>query len=131
MLPPVLPIVLYNGDVPWRAATEIQQLIPALPPELQAYSPKLSYILIDEERDLPELEMDNLLTHLMRFAHAIDAQDRDHHLAKAQKLVQNDAKLNRHIRSWLQALWVQKGLHMTDAVITTRSEEHTSELQSH
>ena len=30
-LPPVLPIVLYNGDAPWKAATNIAELIPKVP----------------------------------------------------------------------------------------------------
>ena len=34
-LPPVLPIVLYNGDAPWRPATERRDLI-AVPPTLAA-----------------------------------------------------------------------------------------------
>ena len=31
MLPPVLPIVLYNGDAKWTAATDIAELIPKAP----------------------------------------------------------------------------------------------------
>ena len=30
-LPPILPIVLYNGDSRWTAATEVAELIPAVP----------------------------------------------------------------------------------------------------
>ena len=47
-LPPVLPIVLYNGEPRWRAATNIFVLIENIPGSLSQYSPKLEYLLIDE-----------------------------------------------------------------------------------
>ena len=47
-LPPVFPIVLYNGDDRWRAATEIYDLIENIPGSLSKYSPRLKYLLIDE-----------------------------------------------------------------------------------
>jgi predicted transposase/invertase (TIGR01784 family) len=47
-LPPVLPIVLYNGDTRWRASTEIYDLIENIPGNLSKYSPRLKYLLIDE-----------------------------------------------------------------------------------
>lgn len=47
-LPPVFPIVLYNGARPWRAAEELSSLIQPVPAELQAYQPTLRYLLINE-----------------------------------------------------------------------------------
>ena len=49
-LPPVLPIVLYNGDGKWTAATEIADLIPKAPGLVAKYLPRLSYLLIEENR---------------------------------------------------------------------------------
>ena len=49
-LPPVLPLVLYNGERPWRAHTEIGDLIAAIPGGLEAYRPQLRYLLLDENR---------------------------------------------------------------------------------
>ena len=49
-LPPVLPIVLYNGDAKWTAATDIADLIPKAPGLVARYLPKLSYLLIDENQ---------------------------------------------------------------------------------
>jgi hypothetical protein len=100
--------------VPWSAATDIADLIEQLPPDLQAYTPRLSYILIDEERHMPPEGLNNLLSHLIRFAHAQDMPARMHHLEMAMKLVQNNSFLDRHIRAWLQALWVQKNLSVAD-----------------
>ncbi len=49
-LPPVLPVVLYNGKPRWTAATEVADLIAAAPSGLDRYRPRLSYLLLDEGR---------------------------------------------------------------------------------
>jgi hypothetical protein len=49
-LPPVLPIVLYNGERPWNAAEEIGDLIAEVPGGLERYRPSLRYLLLDEGR---------------------------------------------------------------------------------
>ena len=50
-LPPVLPIVLYNGSKRWTARQDIYELITPEPPAfLQLYQPRLRYYLIDESR---------------------------------------------------------------------------------
>ena len=47
-LPPVLPIVLYNGKPRWTAATELFDLIEPAPGRLAVYAPRLRYLLLDE-----------------------------------------------------------------------------------
>ncbi len=47
-LPPVLPLVLYNGVQRWHAAQEINTLIEPVPGRLQDYAPHLKYLLLDE-----------------------------------------------------------------------------------
>jgi hypothetical protein len=47
-LPPVLPIVLYNGKPRWTAATELLDLIEPAPGRLADYAPRLRYLLLDE-----------------------------------------------------------------------------------
>ncbi|WP_163575264.1 Rpn family recombination-promoting nuclease/putative transposase [Halomonas faecis] len=50
-LPPVLPIVLYNGSRRWSAEQDIYSMIRPEPPGfLQVYQPRLRYYLIDEGR---------------------------------------------------------------------------------
>ena len=67
-LPPVFPLVLYNGIRPWRAPQEAAELIEALPGGLAHYRPNLRYLLLDEgsyaEQDLPPSE--NLAAALFR-----------------------------------------------------------------
>ena len=48
-LPPILPIVLYNGPKPWaKAPLDILDLIDIAPRGLEKYLPRLRYLLIDE-----------------------------------------------------------------------------------
>jgi predicted transposase/invertase (TIGR01784 family) len=50
-LPPILPIVLYNGSKRWGARQDIYEMVTPEPPEfLRAYQPHLRYYLIDEGR---------------------------------------------------------------------------------
>ena len=49
-LPPVLPIVLYNGAQVWDAAESLEPLIEPAPPVLAAYRPRQGYLLLDEQR---------------------------------------------------------------------------------
>jgi predicted transposase YdaD len=49
-LPPVLPLVLYNGYALWNAAREVSELIEEAPGGLEKYRPQLRYYLLDEMR---------------------------------------------------------------------------------
>jgi hypothetical protein len=49
-LPPVLPLVLYNGYAPWGATRELGELIEEVPGGLERYRPQLRYCLLDEGR---------------------------------------------------------------------------------
>jgi hypothetical protein len=75
-LPPVLPIVLYNGDDKWTAATDIADLIPRVPGLVADYLPRLKYLLIDEnayaDEDLAPLR--NLVAAVIRFEHPVSSQ---------------------------------------------------------
>lgn len=47
-LPPVLPIVLYNGERRWNAPTELSGLVDKAPGSLTRFVPRVEYLLIDE-----------------------------------------------------------------------------------
>jgi hypothetical protein len=67
-LPPVLPIVLYNGEKPWQASESISRLLQPMPEELRDYQPQQRYLLIDEGRySATELEkLDNVTAALIQ-----------------------------------------------------------------
>jgi len=48
LLPPVLPIVLYNGERRWRAPVSLAELLPKPPAFLAPLQPQMRYLLIDE-----------------------------------------------------------------------------------
>ena len=49
-LPPVFPLVLYNGTRRWSAPLEVAELVEMMPGGLKAYRPQLRYFLLDESR---------------------------------------------------------------------------------
>jgi len=50
-LPPVFPVVVYNGSRHWTAPQDVYEMVQPEPPAfLQAYQPHLRYYLIDEGR---------------------------------------------------------------------------------
>jgi hypothetical protein len=49
-LPPVLPLVLYNGVRRWQAPEEVAELVATVPGGLERYRPCLRYFLLDEGR---------------------------------------------------------------------------------
>jgi predicted transposase YdaD len=53
-LPAVLPLVLYNGKRSWKAPADLSSLFRAVPPGCGRYLPQLTYLLVDENRLLPE-----------------------------------------------------------------------------
>ncbi|MGC9457929.1 MAG: Rpn family recombination-promoting nuclease/putative transposase, partial [Halothiobacillaceae bacterium] len=68
-LPPVLPVVLYNGSPRWTAGQDIEQMIqPDLPQPLRAYQPRQRYYLVDEGRYTDEelTERNSVLSGLFR-----------------------------------------------------------------
>ncbi|MGA9407025.1 MAG: Rpn family recombination-promoting nuclease/putative transposase [Bacteroidota bacterium] len=66
ILPPVLPLVLYNGDEPWDAPNSFRQLIPKnLPETLKKYQPDFSCWILDERRYIIDKEHeDNIVSAL-------------------------------------------------------------------
>ncbi len=71
-LPPVLPIVIYNGEGKWTATTDIADLSPRLPGELSRYQPRCEYLLVDASRYTDEAlaKLDNLVAAVFRFENA-------------------------------------------------------------
>jgi hypothetical protein len=76
LLPPVLPLVLYNGNVRWGAAQDIAELVETVP-GLQLYQPRLRYCLLDQGRiAVSELgSLQNLATALFRLERSRGPED--------------------------------------------------------
>ncbi len=48
-LPPILPIVLYNGQKKWTASEDVYDLIVAVPSLVEQFKPRVRYLLVDEQ----------------------------------------------------------------------------------
>jgi hypothetical protein len=73
-LPPVLPVVLYNGKRPWKAPVELSSLFPPVPDGLRRRLPRLEYLLVDENCLRPEdrEQTGNLVSALARMETSLD-----------------------------------------------------------
>ena len=79
-LPPVLPIVVYNGSKSWDAAVEVYELIETVPVELAKYLPHFHYLLIDEGQYsdaelLPLHHLKNIVSVLFRLENIKSEKD--------------------------------------------------------
>lgn len=77
LLPPVCPIVLYNGDKRWTATTELKDLIVKVPGGLEKFLPSLSYLLLDEGAYTTEelAPLKNLVAAIFRLENARSPED--------------------------------------------------------
>jgi hypothetical protein len=76
-LPPVLPLVLYNGKTPWHKALDVNDLVIESPLGLEPYRPRLRYCLIDENKYSNEdlIPLKNLVAALFRLEKSQNEED--------------------------------------------------------
>jgi len=105
-LPPVLPIVLYNGRPRWTAAQDIADLLAPAPKWLEPFAPCLKYFLIDEgryaESELAELK--NLAAALFRLENSRTPQDVQQVLEALVEWLKmpEQSSLRRAFTTWLK-----------------------------
>lgn len=115
-LPPVLPIVLYNGEKRWTAAQNVADLVEAVPGGLSRYCPQLNYLLLDEgsvydDAAWPEATR-NLVTALFQLEHSQDEQqwiDVIAHLGEWLKAPEH-ATLRRAFTIWIRRVMLPSRL---------------------
>jgi predicted transposase/invertase (TIGR01784 family) len=104
-LPPVLPLVLYNGPGPWGAVRDLAELIETVPGGLEQYRPQLRYCLLDEARIADsELEsLRNLAAALFRLEKSHGPEDIERVLTALIEWVQEPdlAELRRSFTTWI------------------------------
>ncbi|HEX3556019.1 MAG TPA: Rpn family recombination-promoting nuclease/putative transposase [Thermoanaerobaculia bacterium] len=104
-LPPVLPLVLYNGYALWDAARELRELIEEAPGSLKRYQPQLRYCLLDEGRIAEgDLGIQNLAAALFRLERSQGLEEIQGVLgALLEWLVEPEqAPLRRSFTAWLK-----------------------------
>ena len=112
LLPTVVPLVLYNGAVPWKSATDVADSYAPSLPGLEAYRPQLRYHLVDEARLKlhPLDEVRNLAEALFRLERSRTPADIAQVLAALGQLLQGTAMqpLRRTISVWVRLLLRRK-----------------------
>jgi predicted transposase YdaD len=113
-LPPVLPIVLYNGAQLWSAAETLDSLIEPVPAMLADYRPRQRYLLLDEQRlaKVERLPMRNLSAALFRLEASRGA---DEAMAIVRALIDwlkdpEQSSLRRAFAVWLGRVFLPKRL---------------------
>ena len=83
-LPPMLPIVLYNGDAPWKYSCDLSDAYDYLPEWLRTYQIFAKFILLDQKRLLEagKIAEANLVSAVIQIEHLVEV-DRLPHLIQA------------------------------------------------
>ena len=105
--PPVLPVVLYNGEARWKAALEVRELISPVGPSLSPYQPSQRYLLLDERHvEADDWSHRNLMTAVVALEKSRSAAD----LVRVVEALQyqlgapRDHELQRAFVEWVRRL---------------------------
>ena len=104
-LPPVLPIVLYNGKPRWRAPVSLEALIQPMPEALCDFQPQQRFLLLDEGAYGEALgEQRNLVAALFQLEHSQSPEALQRVLACLVDWLgtADMADLRRHFVEWLR-----------------------------
>ena len=125
-LPPVLPIVIYNGRGPWTAPTDVADLLAATEAALAPYQPSQRYFLLDEARTRPaELPPGNLVSALVALETTRDRQEIERHLRTLIDLLagQDDDELRRAFSAWTRQALMPAPFRATETEPLAQLEE--------
>ncbi len=109
-LPPILPIVLYNGSPRWTAVTDVFELIPPVPGLVEQFKPRLKYLLIDENAysDSELASVKNLVAAVFRIEHPSSPQAIGTLLSLLQEWLADRPDLRRMFALWIRATLMRK-----------------------
>ncbi len=104
-LPPVLPIVLYNGDSRWKVKTNINHLI-TCPDSLKPYQPSLYYYLLDEGTFSKETlnDINNVVASVFSIENVkddIEATEAIKQLSQRINQLPNKQRIDRALKYWV------------------------------
>ena len=109
-LPPVLPIVLYNGGQRWTSARDVFDLIPSVPGLVEQFKPRAKYLLVDENdyTDSELTSLKNLVAAIFRFEHPVSSEKIEELIALLEVWLVDRPDLRRMIARWLRATLMRK-----------------------
>lgn len=109
-LPPILPIVLYNGNSRWTAATDVFDLIPLVPGLVEQFKPRQKYLLIDESAytDSELASIKNLVAAVFRIEHPATPAEISRLLTLLEEWLVDRPDLRRMFVVWVRATLMRK-----------------------
>jgi hypothetical protein len=109
-LPPILPIVLYNGGSRWSSVTDIFELIPPVPGLVEQFKPRLKYLLIDENdyADHGLASVKNLVAAVFQIEHPASPQRIGELIALLGEWLGDRPDLRRMFAIWIRATLMRK-----------------------
>jgi hypothetical protein len=109
-LPPILPIVLYNGNQRWTSVTDIADLIPVVPGLVEQFKPRLKYLFIDENTysDTELASLNNLVAAVFRFEHADNPAAMQDLISLLIDWLDDRPDLRRMFSLWIRATLMRK-----------------------
>ena len=114
LLPPICPIVLYNGEPCWRSPVSLAALYPPLPEGLGRWLPALEYLLIDEGRydDATLRPLRNLVAALFRLENSRSPAEAGEVLRSLVEWLQSPEQdgLRRNLTAWLKRVLLPRRL---------------------
>ncbi len=124
-LPPVFPLVLYNGDSRWTAAQELKDLI-ALPAgtPLWRWQPSMRYYLVDESR-YPEGKPGSLVGILFQLENCRTREELSELIGQLAQHIQQvaPASLRRAFAIWIRrVLAPSKGMEVSGSDVNELAE---------
>jgi hypothetical protein len=118
LLPPVLPVVLYNGEPDWTAALEVSELIESVPGGLERYRPHIQYLLLEERRyqETELVAMQNLVAALFRLENSRAPEDIADVVAALIEWLKDPAQadLRRAFVGWLRQVLLPRRMPGTE-----------------
>lgn len=109
--PPILPVVVYNGERHWSAPTDIRDLFAPVPGELLGYLPGHRYLVVDVQAlDPSVLRPDNVLAMIAKFEQAGSPEDLEQLVAPLADLLDRagEPKLVESFRAWITLVVAQR-----------------------
>ena len=129
--PPVLPVVLYNGDAPWRGALEMRDLVAPVSAALSPCQPSQRTLLLDERRAaVDDLPLGNLMRAVVGFEQSRSLADmaRVADALRGWLQSEDDSNLGRAFVAWMGQMVAGIGPEQAELELGESLEEATMTL---
>ena len=113
-LPPVLPIVVYTGEQPWRGPTCMADLLADEAQALLPYALGHTFVLVDEAKEAQALETaDTARAAALQLRYARSGAEFEEALAKCRELMP-EGQASRALAAWVRSALIDDGAKEED-----------------